>query len=163
MAPLLWQCRQVQRLRSRAQFQAVLAGRVLARTPHFVLHQARLRANASPTAEAKAAPARAALFAVDDVWLGAMVPKRWARRAVTRNTIKRQIYAVGLSGESRMTRAAHLVRLRAEFARAQFVSATSTALRKAVRAELDTLFAQAAHPSMPAAASRPPTTQEPRP
>jgi ribonuclease P protein component len=27
-------------------------------------------------------------------WLGAMVPKRWARRSVTRHTIKRQIYAV---------------------------------------------------------------------
>lgn len=78
-----------------------------------------------------------------DVWLGAMVPKRWARRAVTRNTIKRQIYAVGATFEDRLPRAAHVVRLRTAFDRKQFVSATSDQLRQAVRTELVQLFAYA--------------------
>ena len=46
-----------------------------------------------------------------------MVPKRWARRAVTRNTIKRQIYAVGALFEARLPQAAHVVRLRTAFDR----------------------------------------------
>jgi len=92
-----------------------------------------------------------ALFAISAVWLGAMVPKRWARRAVTRNTIKRQIYNVGASYESQMLQAAHVVRLRTAFDRKQFVSATSDELKKAVRAELQQLFAQAAKRSGAAA------------
>ena len=84
-----------------------------------------------------------ALFVVPDVWLGAMVPKRWARRAVTRNTIKRQIYTVGATFEAQMPQAAHVVRLRTAFDRKQFVSATSDQLKQAVRAELLQLFGQA--------------------
>ena len=73
----------MQRLQTRAQFQAVLAGSTVARTAHFALHRCALEG-----------PSHAAvpLFTVDDVWIGAMVPKRWAKRAVTRNAIKRQIY-----------------------------------------------------------------------
>jgi ribonuclease P protein component len=65
-----------------------------------------------------------------------MVPKRWARRAVTRNTIKRQIYAVACFVRARLPQAAHVVRLRAAFDRKQFVSASSDQLKQAVRAEL---------------------------
>ncbi len=98
---------------------------------------------------AAAVPVRSALvppplFSVADVWLGAMVPKRWARRAVTRNAIKRQIYAVAADLDSPLPQAAHVVRLRATFDRKQFVSATSCALKHAVRAELVQLFARAA-------------------
>jgi ribonuclease P protein component len=69
-----------------------------------------------------------------------LVPKRWARRAVTRNTIKRQIYQVSAAFEPRLQAAAHLVRLRATFDRSQFISATSEALKRAVRGELQQLF-----------------------
>ena len=78
------------------------------------------------------------------VWLGAMVPKRWARRAVTRNTIKRQIYNVSIEPQVNLPPAAHVVRLRATFDRKVFVSARSEALNLAVRAELQQLFAKAA-------------------
>ena len=81
-----------------------------------------------------------ALFALDGVWMGAMVPKRWARRAVTRNTIKRQIYAVSSRFADRLPNAAHVVRLRATFDRTQFISATSEQLKLAVRQELEQLF-----------------------
>lgn len=72
-----------------------------------------------------------------------MVPKRWAKRAVTRNAIKRQIYTVSAEFESSLTESAHVVRLRSGFDRAQFVSATSDALKLAVRTELLGLFGRA--------------------
>ena len=75
--------------------------------------------------------------------MGAMVPKRWAKRAVTRNAIKRQIYSVSPQFKNSLPAQAHLVRLRTAFDRTHFVSASSLALKAAVRAELLDLFAQA--------------------
>ena len=143
------------RLKTRPQFQAAMAGGTVSRTAHFALH--RLALDASSTAMASQAAAVAptgpgslphtqgpqALFVVQGVWMGAMVPKRWARRAVTRNTIKRQIYTVGATFEARLPQAAHVVRLRSAFDRKQFVSATSDQLKQAVRAELLQLFGYA--------------------
>jgi ribonuclease P protein component len=62
---------------------------------------------------------------------------------VTRNTIKRQIYAVSAEFETRFPCAAHVVRLRSEFDRRQFISATSPLLKQAVRLELEQLFERA--------------------
>jgi len=91
-----------------------------------------------------------ALFVMRDVWMGAMVPKRWAKRAVTRNAIKRQIYSVSDDFSSVLPMAAHVVRLRAGFDRTQFTSATSDLLKTAVRQELQQLFARATeHPPAP--------------
>ena len=75
-----------------------------------------------------------------------MVPKRWARRAVTRNTIKRQVYAVSERFADRLPPAAHVVRLRAAFDRKQFISATSEQLKLAVRQELEQLFERGVRP-----------------
>ena len=83
------------------------------------------------------------LFPMRDVWVGALVPKRWARRAVTRNAIKRQIYSVSADFESGFGQAAHVVRLRTTFDRKQFTSATSELLKAAVRIELQQLLARA--------------------
>ena len=69
-----------------------------------------------------------------------MAPKRWAKRAVTRNAIKRQIYTVCATLNASTHQAAFLVRLRREFSRQEFVSASSQALKDAVRAELQTLM-----------------------
>ncbi|CAN5536553.1 hypothetical protein BH11PSE7_BH11PSE7_11610 [soil metagenome] len=82
-----------------------------------------------------------------------MLPKRWAKRAVTRNAIKRQIYNVCDDLASSMPRAAHVVRLRSAFDRATFISATSVELKRAVRAELERLLQQAAA-GIPASTSR---------
>ena len=128
-----------------------MAGETVSRTAHFALHRLVLRADAADPAgpgaprssESQAPQAPQALFGVADVWLGALVPKRWARRAVTRNTIKRQVYAVAADFESRLPVAAHVVRLRSEFSRKQFVSATSDPLKQAVRDELHQLFSRA--------------------
>ena len=178
----------MQRLKTRPQFQAAMAGGTVSRTAHFALHRLVLGADgtanagsavatsgpgaseAAPAAVVAAASASSAssssvlptaaaapqghgaspqaLFALPGVWLGAMVPKRWARRAVTRNTIKRQIYTVGATFEQRLAlvapQSAHVVRLRSTFDRKQFVSATSDQLKQAVRAELLQLFGHAA-------------------
>jgi ribonuclease P protein component len=87
----------------------------------------------------------------DGFWLGCVVPKRHARRAVTRNLVRRQIRAVmgrhlpGLSPG--LPPGLWLVRLRQPFDRRQFVSAASERLRDALRAELELLFARAAFTS----------------
>ncbi len=77
-----------------------------------------------------------ALFPVQDAWIGAMVPKRWAKRAVTRNAIKRQIYTVGADCLPRAAQVAWVVRLRRDFSRKEFTSASSEALTQAVRSEV---------------------------
>ena len=117
-----------------------MAGGTVSRTPHFVLHRAPLDAT-SPAGPGSDGPQ--ALFAVrGEPWIGAVIPKRWAKRAVTRNGIKRQVYNVSESLATRLPAAAHVVRLRSDFARAQFPSAWSDALKAAVRTELLQLFAQ---------------------
>ena len=118
----------MQRFKTRPQFQAALAGNVIAKTSHFALH----RAETTPSA----IDAKPLLFPSRDVWVGAMTPKRWAKRAVTRNAIKRQIYTVSASLTSQFPTAAFLVRLRREFSRNDDVSASSEALKEAVRTQL---------------------------
>jgi ribonuclease P protein component len=156
----------VQRLKTRAQYEAAMAGGTVSRTAHFVLHRA-------PSSPQNVIPAQVALrhpreggdpglpdpdaldsrlrgkdgggvLRVEEVSIGAVVPKRWAKRAVTRNGIKRQIYNVSATFETRLPAAAHVVRLRADFARKQFPSAWSDALKAAVRGELLQLFERAA-------------------
>lgn len=87
-------------------------------------------------------------------WLGLVVPKRHARRAVTRSLIKRQMRAqlaslVAAPAGDATRRAAlrqglWVLRLKAPFDRALFRSAASDALRTAVRVELAELLARAA-------------------
>lgn len=76
-------------------------------------------------------------------WIGAMVPKRWAKRAVTRNLVKRQIYDVASRYESQFPSMAIVVRLRAAFNPQQFISAASTQLKMTARAEIELLFTKA--------------------
>ena len=138
----------MQRLKTRPQFQAALAGGTVSRTAHFALHRLTLVPKTdtalAPAEQVGPAPSpEQALFDLFDVWLGAMVPKRWARRAVTRNAIKRQIYNVSTRYDHQLAVAAHVVRLRTGFDKKQFISATSEPLKLAVREELEQLFERA--------------------
>ena len=117
----------LKRLKSRSQFQAVLGGQTVSKTSHFAMHCKAV----DITLPGELHP----LF-TPGVWLGAMVPKRWAKRAVTRNSIKRQIYAIGMGLNLCSPSAAYVVRLRQEFSRKNFPSASSVTLQEAVRAEL---------------------------
>ena len=153
-----------------------MAGGTVSRTPHFALHRLGLVPPDGETPKAQAETSKStdgsgsvpqeqhaaqALFVVPahenaGPWLGAMVPKRWARRAVTRNTIKRQIYVAGADFESQLPVAAHVVRLRSTFDRKQFPSATSDALKAAVREELKQLFSYAVRPQKTSKAPKAP-------
>ena len=70
----------------------------------------------------------------------AVLPKRCAKRAVTRNTIKRQVFSVGQDFEPLMADVALVIRLRAGFDKSRFVSASSAPLKAAIRLELQQLF-----------------------
>jgi ribonuclease P protein component len=85
---------------------------------------------------------------VCQLFLGLVVPKRFARRAVTRSLIKRQIRAAfqsyiqssGLNRWAGQGSGAWVVRMRTGFDLKQFPSAASSALRARLRAELQNLF-----------------------
>ena len=109
----------------------------VARTPHFVLHQWQPSAKASTGSGFEEAPT---LFVDGVLMMGALTPKRWAKRAVTRNMIRRQIHAVSHEFEKGLKPTAYVVRLRAAFNTQKFVSASSNLLKQTVREELKQLF-----------------------
>jgi ribonuclease P protein component len=81
--------------------------------------------------------------------LGVVVPKRHARRAVTRSLLKRQARAAASRYGAGLSFGLWVVRLRAPFDRAQFPSAASTALRIAAGSELKALFEAVAPSATP--------------
>ena len=76
-------------------------------------------------------------------WLGLVVPKRHARRAVTRTLVKRQIRHVAADCAERLPAGLWVVRQRAPFDLREFPSAASDALKQAARMELRALFERA--------------------
>jgi ribonuclease P protein component len=81
-----------------------------------------------------------ALNQVKGLCLAALLPKRWAKRAVTRNALRRQIYAAFAQQQTQLAPVPHLVRLRAAMDPAVFTSACSDPLKIAVRQEIDQLL-----------------------
>jgi ribonuclease P protein component len=82
--------------------------------------------------------------APDRCWFGAVVPKRHARKAATRNLLRRQIRAAMDRHHGGLPHGLWLVRLRAPFDTHRYLSAASAALRAAARDELDALLTRAA-------------------
>ena len=78
-----------------------------------------------------------------DRWLGLVVPKRHARRAVTRTLVKRQIRSVAAACAAQLEPGLWVVRQRSPFDPKQFPSAASDALKEAARTELRALFERA--------------------
>ena len=140
-----------------ADFERVLGSPSRVRSSHFAVHHIVAR----PSQPAKPAKVLARLLSTDAVelstgdaqlipmlvddlaadalpeaaWLGAIVPKRHAKRAVTRSLLKRQIRAAfnDLPG---LPAGLWVVRLRMPFDRKLFPSASSDALRSAAHDEL---------------------------
>jgi ribonuclease P protein component len=134
-----------------ADFQRMLAAPLRQRSAHFALHHLRARPLAKRLANklsTEVAPACAE--PVDElpggIWLGCIVPKRHARRAVTRSMLKRQMRASLERSLPGLAQGLWLLRLRQPFVTQQYPSADSPALRHAVREELDRLLARAAAP-----------------
>ena len=153
----------IARLVRSEDFERVLRTRTQARSVHFAVHH--LAERPSVCAKPAGRPVAVQLStgndqpevpAVDDsvrvrspvvpgaLWLGAVVPKRHARRSVTRTLLKRQIRAVVTGHAASLAAGLWIVRLRAPFERATFVSAASDALKHAARAELERLLHDAA-------------------
>ena len=137
-------------------FSQVLKAPPRARTAHFVVHHLPQR----PWSEKKAAssPEDSDLStgqlpelspAVDEspvteLWLGLVVPKRHAKRAVTRTLLKRHIRAAVSHVAAVLAPGLWVVRLRMPFDRQEFVSAASDQLARVARDELAALMATAA-------------------
>jgi len=150
----------VGRLLRAVDFERVLGTPTRARSAHFAVHflpsrpsrpaHARSRAATGELSTGSEGPAPAAVDGSppDRVWVGTVVPKRHARRAVTRSLIKRQIHRAVrdqlVSADTTLPPGLWVVRLRAGFDRTAFPSAASDALRRAAAAELDAVMAQAA-------------------
>lgn len=128
-----------------------MLNRPSAKTPHFALHCLALPQLQAPLLASPArlqAPSQP-LFPVNGLWMGTVVPKRWAKRAVTRNMIKRQVLQFKLPQALCNVSMALVVRLRMGFDAKQFKSASSPALKAQVSLELAQLFATLASPMQP--------------
>jgi ribonuclease P protein component len=143
-----------------AEFEALLGAPVRARSAHFCVHHLstlRFAAVATPPAARRKklstgceTPGAAT---VDDFRsgapahrFGAVVPKRHAKRAVTRSLLKRLVREAVARRLDHLPDGAWLVRLKASFETAQYPSAASRALHDAAARELDELIARAAAP-----------------
>jgi ribonuclease P protein component len=140
-----------------ARFESAMAIRPIARSAHFMVHHlaaAKLSTgHASPLSEAAARAVQPVDNSVGDgqeeppvsrLCLGLVVPKRHARRSVTRTQVKTQIRAGIRRHLGDLVAGDWVVRLRAPIDRKQFPSARSDALAVLLHAEIDTLLGDAA-------------------
>ena len=144
----------LERLVHKVDFERLLSTRSQMRSAHFALHHvsggplpALARKKSATLDDLSTTPARQLQPSVDNtlagLWVGCVVPKRHARRAVTRTLLKRQIRASFVRHAESLAGGMWLVRLRAGFATTEFVSARSAALAEAARLELDGLLSRA--------------------
>jgi ribonuclease P protein component len=147
------------RMQRSADFERVLATPPRARSAHFAAHHVaqapgrpRCGAGRPLTTELSTGDQKACTQPVDELtsiapehcWFGAVVPKRHARKAATRNLLRRQIRAAMDRHHAGLPLGLWLVRLRAPFDARRYPSAASVALGAAARNELDALLTRAA-------------------
>ena len=150
-------------------FERVLAASQRSRSTHFAVHYLAgsplpVRPAAAGGSEAPVSTAFPVLspelstgsaptpgVLVDDCshWMGLVVPKRHAKRAVTRTLLKRQLRAAMLRQAASLPAGLWVLRLRAPFDRAQFISPASDLLRESARDEIAGLLERAAHSPLP--------------
>ena len=142
----------VQRLVHKADFEAMLSAPVRQRSAHFALHHLpggplppRRRPGAAQNQELSTETAPMVADIVDNCcgthWLGLVVPKRHARRAVTRSMIKRQMRQLFAAHAPGLPPGRWVLRLKAPCGAPRFVSAASPPLHDLLRAELTRLLA----------------------
>ena len=154
----------IARLVRSVDFERVLRTRSRASSAHFAVHHVadRPSTRSKPASQGSSkelstdepyvsaapvddSPPLPPVSAPEAVWLGAVVPKRHARRSVTRTLLKRQIRAAVSDHAKALASGLWVIRLRAPFDRKRFVSAASDELKGAARAELAQLLSSAAH------------------
>ena len=138
-----------------SDFTQVLNAPPRARTTHFAVHHLARRPMVAKMAVATASGADLSTadtpelsLPVDELpltglWLGLVVPKRHAKRAVTRTLMKRRIRVAIATTSSVLPPGLWVIRLRTPFDRSEFVSAASEKLGCAVTQELTMLMAAA--------------------
>ncbi|WP_088287282.1 ribonuclease P protein component [Ideonella sp. A 288] len=148
-----------------ADFERVLGQAPRSRSAHFAVHHVAARPAApskgrSGAVEPKLSTGDALTCPppVDDLptdcWLGTVVPKRHARRSVTRNLLKRQMREVMQREAAALPGGLWVLRLKSPFDPRQFSSPASVPLRQAARDELTVLLQRAAK-APPAGPARP--------
>lgn len=134
-------------LRGAEHFTALLSGRPVSRTEHFAAYFA---ASPRSTDKLSTSTANMQMQAVDGgppgtgLVLGFVIPKRHAKRAVTRVAIRRQMRAAVARHGAGLAAGEWALRLRVPWDPKRFRSATSAGLVAAIRAELDALLLGAA-------------------
>lgn len=118
------------RLRSKRDFATVLRESPLVRTQHFAMHAT------DPGFLSEKAPTAASV-------IGVVIPKRYAKRAVTRNLVRRQIYAAIDAAEDSLPCRAYVVRLKSAIEKQRYPSASSEPLKLTIRQEIQRLLQRA--------------------
>ncbi|HOB96572.1 MAG TPA: ribonuclease P protein component [Aquabacterium sp.] len=155
----------VGRILRSADFQRVLGTPPRSRSAHFAAHHVAAWPSVPAKPRAKAAApelstgdAPSCPPVVDEShdgppqpplqgrWLGMVVPKKHARRAVTRNLIKRQMRALMDSAGAGLPDGLWVLRLKAPFDRKVYTSPASAQLLQAARDELQLLLQRALAP-----------------
>ncbi len=138
------------RLLRKTDFERVLAVPPRSRSAHFAVHHLKARPGVPTTpvaTELSTGDSPKFEQPVDNLpsghWLGCVIPKRHAARAVTRNMLRRQVREAMQRHAVALPPGLWLVRLRQPFVKASFPSADSAALRAVALAELDRLFQRA--------------------
>ena len=148
----------VGRILRSADFQSVLATAPQARSAHFSVHHvaahpslAKKPVRLTVLSELSTGGEQSYPLAVDEscqpavvgCWLGLVVPKRHAKRSVTRNLLKRQMREAMAGQAGRLTPGLWVLRLKAPFDRKLFYSPASDALRYTAHDELQLLLQRA--------------------
>jgi ribonuclease P protein component len=136
-----------------SDFERVLRTPPRARSAHFAIHHladhptrpgrpvgTKLSTDGAPH---RTKPVDDCSQPVSGLWVGTVVPKRHARRSVTRVLIKRQIRKSFGAHEGGLAAGLWVVRLRAPFEGTVFHSAASRVLWHAAGVELDAVLAEA--------------------
>ena len=155
----------VGRILRSADFQRVLAVPPRSRSTHFSAYHVAACPSVPVKPQRKVLPAELSTgdapscpLPVDDApaavpdsplqghWLGLVVPKKHARRSVTRNLIKRQMRAVMASACAALPAGLWVLRLKAPIDRKVYTSPASVPLLHAARDELQLLLQRAVAP-----------------
>ena len=131
-----------------ARFEAALGQRPCAKSTHFSIHFVRepMLSTGGHDDGSRAVDDLSPAVATSGrgrVELGLVVPKRHARRSVTRNLVKRQARERFRACLPDLVSGAWVLRLRAPLDRRAFPSAASAALSQALRDEIGTLLRDA--------------------
>ena len=118
-------------LKTWKDFQTVMSGNKTSRTDYFSLHSCD---------RVLVAQLKTSSDGSTNILFGALVPKRCAKRAVTRNSIKRQIRSIVSEQTKLSSNKAYVIRLHKVIKQTHSISANSDYIKEIIRNDLIVLF-----------------------